>query len=148
MRRSAIRGRIAPGQVSFVSPKLVVLAVLFALLVSSCVRPDTPSGPTDAGVVPVITPPPITLSSPTDTFDPVKAGEVVPPGFRQVLDRDDIAPIYNPAFVRASDVDWPAGSLVIGVDIDGEARAYPVGFLTRREIVNDLHRGIPTLVTW
>ena len=68
--------------------------------------------------------------------------------FRQPLDRDDILPVYDPRFVGADGVDWADDSLVIGVDLEGEAKAYPVGFLTRREMVVDNHRGIPTLVTW
>ena len=82
------------------------------------------------------------------TYDPVAAGEATPDGFRQSLERDDILPIYDPRFVGAGAVDWDGDSLVIGVDLEGEARAYPVGFLTRREMVIDNHRGIPTLVTW
>ncbi len=84
----------------------------------------------------------------TNVYDPVKAGETVPTGFRQVLGRDDIAPVYLPSFVRANRVSWPDSELVIGVHLKGEARAYPVGFLNRREIVVDVHRGIPTFVTW
>lgn len=86
---------------------------------------------------------------PDDLFDPVAAGEPPPPGsFRQLLGRDDIAPVYIPRFVEAVDAEWEAEELVIGVDLDGEARAYPVSFLNRREIVVDLHRGVPTFVTW
>lgn len=88
------------------------------------------------------------LDVPTDVYDPVASGEATPEGFRQLLRRDLIAPVYTPTFVRSDMVDWPLDEMVIGVDLNGEARAYPVGFLTRREIVVDLHRGIPTLVTW
>ena len=80
-------------------------------------------------------------------FDPT-AGQTPPDGYRQTLPRDVINPVSEPEFVAASEVDWPDNELVIGIDIDGDARAYPVGFLTWREIVNDIHRGIPTLVTW
>ncbi len=83
-----------------------------------------------------------------DLFDPVRAGVPLPPGFRQVLRRDGIAPVYLPNFLRPDEVTWPDEELIIGVEIDGEARAYPVGFLNRREIVVDIHRGIPTFVTW
>ena len=83
-----------------------------------------------------------------DLYDPIEAGEEAPAGFRQVLKRDWIAPVYDPAFVEADQIDWPEEELVIGVDLGGEARAYPVGFLNRREIVIDMHRGIPTFVTW
>ena len=88
------------------------------------------------------------VPDPASVYDPVLADEVLPEGYRQLLGRDDIAPVYDPSFVNADGVGWPDESLVIGVDIDGEARAYPVGFLNRREIVNDRHQGIPTLVTW
>ncbi len=85
---------------------------------------------------------------PEDLYDPIEAGEPLPPSFRQVLKRDWIAPVYDPTFVAADEIDWPDEELVIGVDLEGEARAYPVGFLNRREIVVDMHRGIPTFVTW
>ncbi len=95
-------------------------------------------------------PPPLSLEvpAPDSVYDPVGGGEELPSGYRQLLNRDAIAPVYDPSFVASSGVDWPEESLVIGVDLEGEARAYPVGFLNRREIVNDNHRGIPTLVTW
>lgn len=83
-----------------------------------------------------------------ELYDPVRAGEQLPQGYRRSLDRDAIFPVYDPSFVGASQVDWDDDILVIGVKLDGEARAYPVGFLNRREIVIDHHRGIPTLVTW
>lgn len=83
-----------------------------------------------------------------DLYDPVTAGEEPPLGFRPVLRRDAIAPVYVPNFVTREEVDWPKDELIIGVDLNGEARAYPVGFLNRREIVVDMHRGIPTFVTW
>jgi hypothetical protein len=38
--------------------------------------------------------------------------------------------------------------LVIGVEINCESRAYPVGPLNRREMVNDVVGGVPILVTW
>ena len=85
---------------------------------------------------------------PDALYDPTVAGETQPDGYRHTLPRDAINPVYDPVFVPAAEVGWPDDELVIGVDLDGEARAYPVGFLTWREIVNDTHRGIPTLVTW
>lgn len=83
-----------------------------------------------------------------ELLNPVWAGEPLPDGYRPVISRDAIRPVYVPTFVAADNSDWPDDELVIGVDIDGDARAYPVGFLNRREIVVDLHRGIPTFVTW
>ena len=38
--------------------------------------------------------------------------------------------------------------LVIGVSIGGQVRAYPIGPLRFREMVNDELGGTPILVTW
>lgn len=83
-----------------------------------------------------------------DLYDPTEAGETLPAGYREQVGRDKIRPIYVPNFVRPDEVDWPDGELVIGVELDGEARAYPVEFLSHRDSVIDRHRGIPTLVSW
>lgn len=86
---------------------------------------------------------------PDDLFDPVESGEPIPEGaWRRVLDHDEILPVYQPRFVLPENAGWQPDELIIGVDLEGEARAYPVAFLNRREIVVDLHRGIPTFVTW
>ena len=89
-----------------------------------------------------------TYGGPPDVLDPVEAGEPTPAGFRQLLRRDAIPPIYEPAYVPAGDVRWEDGTLVIGVAIDGDARAYPVSALNRREIVNGEAGGVPYLATW
>ena len=83
-----------------------------------------------------------------EAYNPVTAGEPLPDGFRQLLARDAIAPIYNPAFAAADQMDWPDETQVIGVAIGDEAKAYPVSFLTRREMVIDEIEGEPILVTW
>lgn len=66
----------------------------------------------------------------------------------QLLNRDDIAPIYEPEFVPADQSSYSDSELVMGVEIGGEAKAYPIGLLNRREMVNDEMGGIPYLVTW
>ena len=68
--------------------------------------------------------------------------------FRQLLDRDDIAPIYDPSFVPANLSGLQPDEMVIGVSIDGDSRAYPIRYLRWREMVNDEVGGIPILVTW
>lgn len=68
--------------------------------------------------------------------------------FRQLLPRDAIVPIYAPKFVSAGDADLALDELVIGVEIDGESKAYPIGPLVQREMVNDVIAGVPILVTW
>jgi hypothetical protein len=91
---------------------------------------------------------PVELAAPNEVYDPVKAGEPLPSGFRQVVDRDQILPVYEPVFTSASQVDWPSDMLVIGVAGSKEAKAYPVAQLNRREMVIDSLEGIPILVTW
>lgn len=87
-------------------------------------------------------------TDPNDVYDPVRAGETVPSGYRKLLDRDQILPVYNPVFTSADLVDWPAGMLVIGVSGEETAKAYPVTHLNQREMVIDSLEGIPLLVTW
>jgi len=81
-------------------------------------------------------------------YDPVRAGEQTPAGFWQLLSRDAILPVYSPTFRSAESTEWPAETLVIGVELNGESKAYPVSFLNRREMVIDWIGGSPVLVTW
>lgn len=72
----------------------------------------------------------------------------LPAGFRQLLARDAIFPIYDPQFTTAAASTWPEDALVIGVEINGDARAYPIGPLNRREMVIDTIGDVPVLVSW
>jgi hypothetical protein len=92
--------------------------------------------------------PMLVAADPNETYDPVKAGEPAPDGFRQLLARDHIAPVYEPMFTSASEVDWPPESLVIGVSGTSESKAYPVTHLNQREMVLDYIDGEPILVSW
>lgn len=88
------------------------------------------------------------LPDPRDVYDPVRSGEELPRGFRQLLPRDAILPVYDPVFVPADASGWADDTLVIGVAAGDEAKAYPVGFLNSREMVIDELAGDPILVTW
>lgn len=68
--------------------------------------------------------------------------------FPSLIPFDGIRPIYDPVFVAVKDAPYEDEELVMGVAIDGEAKAYPVTVLRFREMVNDELAGIPTLVTW
>ena len=81
-------------------------------------------------------------------YDPVKAGDPLPDGFRQLLGRDQIEPVYNPVFTAADRVDWPLDSLIIGVAGSDTAKAYPVTHLNQHEMVIDHLEGMPILVSW
>lgn len=63
---------------------------------------------------------------------------------------DGIPPIDNPDFEsQAAGDDWLSDvSPVLALEINGEARAYPLAILTNHEIVNDEVGGIPVAVTF
>lgn len=65
----------------------------------------------------------------------------------QLLSRDAIRPVYDPEFTSNPDA-YEDDELVMGVAINGDARAYPVGYLRIREMVNDVIGGTPVLVTY
>ena len=67
---------------------------------------------------------------------------------RDRIPRDAIQPIYSPVLVPAAEIQLQAEELVLGLDINGDARAYPVGMMRVREMVNDEVGGTPVLVTW
>ncbi len=62
--------------------------------------------------------------------------------------RDTITPIHQPRFVDvASDGEVGPWEPVLSVEIDGDARAYPLRILLYHEIVNDTVGGVPVLVS-
>ena len=67
-----------------------------------------------------------------------------------LLPRDGIPAIDNPQFLSAEEADeeYAPEELVIGVNFDGDARAYSIPFLSGREIVNDTVGGRKIAVTW
>lgn len=60
--------------------------------------------------------------------------------------------ITNPTVVTADRVRGQVtdAELVLGVEVNGEARAYPINMLTgpRREIINDTLGRVPIAATW
>jgi len=67
-------------------------------------------------------------------------------GFRELGDlRDKLPPIYEPKIVSIEQANrfLQATSRVLGVEIEGEARAYPLLILRIHEIVNDTLGGRP-----
>lgn len=62
---------------------------------------------------------------------------------------DGIPSIDNPKFAAAGEAGFVSDSdIVLGLNIDGDARAYPLFILVWHEIVNDLVGGIPVAVTY
>lgn len=64
--------------------------------------------------------------------------------------RDGIPSIDNPQFISSDEAQsWLADNEpVIALEIDGEARAYPLQILTWHEIVNDVVADVPVAVTF
>jgi hypothetical protein len=62
--------------------------------------------------------------------------------------KDGIPAIDAPVFEPVAEVDLPGNEPVIGLTVEGEARAYPLRILIWHEIVNDEIRDRPVAVTW
>ena len=107
-------------------------------------RPETATAtPTPqrktANPIATSTPPPTPVPTPEREYEIVT---LLPP--------DAIPSISNPSFVSAEEAgdEYGPDELVLGVEIDGDARAYSVPLLSRHEIVNDVVGGKPIAVTW
>jgi hypothetical protein len=98
-------------------PKSGLLLATLALFLASCgqaISTSVPGEPT-AG---------------TDIAQPTEEPEY---RWSQLLRRDDIYPIYDPKFVSAEEAEYSDVEVVMGIAIDGEAKAYPIGVLNSRE---------------
>ena len=63
--------------------------------------------------------------------------------------RDGIRSVDQPGFATTDEAVWVKDDTqVIGVEIDGDARAYPVHLLEYHQIVNDDFSGRPVVVTY
>ncbi len=69
---------------------------------------------------------------------------------RTLLPKDGIPSIDNPTFVSPKEADkfMRPDEMVIGLDINGDRRAYSVPHLSSHEIVNDVVGGRKVAVTW
>ncbi len=67
-----------------------------------------------------------------------------------VRPRDTIPAILDPVFVPVDEAsEWMRpDELVLGVEINGDARAYPIEVLSWHEVVNDVVGGMPVAATW
>ena len=67
-----------------------------------------------------------------------------------LLPKDGIPAIDDPMFISADEADlqYEPGELVIGVNFEGDARAYSIPTLSNHEIVNDTVGGRKIAVTW
>lgn len=80
---------------------------------------------------------PVILLVPLALATATCAAETPPPGVEQLLPRGRIAAVFEPVFVPAEEAKITDDAWILGVEIDGEARAYSLNLLNRHEIVND-----------
>ena len=131
--------------------RLIAAGVVAAALVAACESGAPPAPAATPTATPL--PPPVTPSAtslpptPTATVGP-DLPEIDLGRLYQVLETDEIEPIYDPIFETAGRTRLGDEQLVMGVAIDGEAKAYPISILHIREMVNDEVGGTPVLVTW
>ncbi len=121
------------------SYRLWAILFLTAVIAAACGSADTDTSDLAATNPSIPTEPPLAQATPTT--EPVYQ-------YNQLLNRDGIFPIYEPEFVRAADATLDDIQLVLGIELDGQAKAYPITVLNSREIVNDELAGIPILATW
>src|SRR5919106_6255864 len=109
----------------------VIVALGFGVLLVGCGGEDETRAPGGAAV-----------EAPEPLVDPSEIISGGPPP-------DGIPPIDEPEFQRVDEVDWlDDNEPVIAVEIDDDARAYPLQIMTWHEIVNDEVGGIPVSVTY
>ncbi len=62
---------------------------------------------------------------------------------------DGIRALTNPAMIPAAEADYLIpGELVFGIEIDGDARAYPLRILDWHEMLNDVIGGVPVSLAY
>ncbi len=99
------------------------------------------------------------VSSPEDLEVSVPEGIMITNGLKHIVPldkiksggppKDGIPSIDNPKFVPVSESQFvPDTTFVIGLDINGEKRAYPLFIMVWHEIVNDSVGGVPVAVTY
>jgi len=62
--------------------------------------------------------------------------------------KDGIPALDSPQFVSPAETQFGDQELIIGLEINGDARAYPYAILNWHEIVNDVVGGVPVAVTY
>ena len=63
--------------------------------------------------------------------------------------KDGIPAILKPKFLQGSEAAFLNPSdQIIGVELEGQARAYPIRILNWHEVVNDTINGVPIVVTF
>lgn len=142
----------APAPTEIPTATQTVQSTSTAVATEVIATPTTEAEPsTNAEEKPEPTIPP-TATEPPPTEPP--AVELAPERDLEIvtlLPPDAIPAIDNPIFFETTeeaDAVYSESEYVLGVEIDGDARAYSVPLLSSHEIVNDTVGGRPIAVTW
>ena len=111
---------------------LTLLIVSCTAAIESDGRPGT-QDPVASGV---------TDGSTADPYDDLRIVTVLP--------RDAISAIDAPQFIPLEEADksYDDSEMILGVEFNGDARAYSIPLLSSHEIVNDTVGGVAISVTW
>jgi len=112
-------------------------------------RPPSPQTTPTLDSNPAATPTPSLIPTPTATEETPYFG-LTPNQIVTLLPKDAIPALLDPKFTSVESVLGRMDDFehVIGVYINGDARAYPIRMLSRHEIVNDVVGGEYIAVTW
>ncbi len=125
--------------------------------VSAATAPAATGVPATATAAAPTSVPPAATATSAPAPPPPAASDAEPPETVErdleivtLLPYDAIPAILQPEFITADEADekLDPGSLVIGLSIDGDNRAYSIPTLSSYEIVNDTVGGKPVAVTW
>jgi hypothetical protein len=72
----------------------------------------------------------------------------LPEGVEQILPRGQIAAVFEPEFVSADEAEISDDAWVLGVVVEGIAKAYSLNLLNRHEVVNDRSGGTAFAAVW
>ncbi len=96
-----------------------------------------------AGVALYVTRPHTPTLGPSSAPDPLSGSEI-----QTILPVDAIGAVDDPHFVAAGKAGMRDNLHVIGIELGGEAHAYPIAFMSHVEIVNDRLGGTNIAATW
>ena len=77
-----------------------------------------------------------------------KPNPALPDEFKQLIPRGYIPAIDDPQFVTAAEAEIGDDAWVLGVAINGQAKAYSLNLLNRHEVVNDRFADRPIAAVW
>lgn len=79
---------------------------------------------------------------------PAEVAPDLPEAYEQIIPRGRIASVDEPKFVPAAEAELPDDAWVLGVEVDGEARAYSLNLLNHHEVVNDAIGELTFAAVW